>query len=141
MQLAQYLSKQLTKEQWDNLPETFNVTPTRRTQMINRPESMTIDEIMKLAEILSMNLFDLVFQFNCGKDTISLTQAADLDLIDNHTPNTDGMEFKFKDCQIQLNKNFKYKSEFAGAIGKLKTPTFKTEFLSFMQVFIETVKA
>lgn len=77
-----FLYSKLSHAEFETLHEKMGITPTRKTQMINRPESMTIEMIEKLVAMINENndddlsllVDDMVICYHAGWDRMSLTK-------------------------------------------------------------------
>ena len=76
--LKQLIKERMLAPEWDALHEKMGISKTRLTQIFNRPQRMTFEEINKLCEIMNTPAIDvhlLVHQYKCGYDVLTLAQA------------------------------------------------------------------
>ena len=76
MELRNYLKTVLTANQFEKLAEYMGQTQTLCTQMLNRPESMSISELQRLVDIVDakdVTVARLILDYHCAWDRVSLT--------------------------------------------------------------------
>ncbi len=76
MELRDYLKEKLSAKHFDSLPELMGITPTRCTQMLNRPDSMSISELQRLVDVIDskeVTVARLILDYHCAWDRVSLT--------------------------------------------------------------------
>lgn len=81
MYLKKLLKEKLNAGDYESLHKTMGITPTRRTQMLNRPESMSKEEIQKILQIINDVEIDasyLITECGCGKEKLTVSEAEEL---------------------------------------------------------------
>lgn len=76
--LRDYLQKTLSWYVYENLHYNLNTTKTRTTQFQNSPESMSLLEVIKLAELINdkqISGLDLLERFQCGFETLTVSDV------------------------------------------------------------------
>ncbi len=75
MELRDYLKEKLSAKHFDSLPELMGITPTRCTQMLNRPDSMSISELQRLVDVIDNKDITgtrLMLDYDCCWERVSL---------------------------------------------------------------------
>lgn len=71
---SEKLLQQIPVKVYERIPELMGITPTRRTQMLNNVGKMTYEEIEKLSVIIALPIEDLIHEFHCGYDVLTLRE-------------------------------------------------------------------
>lgn len=79
--LQNLLKSKLTARQWEALPDSMNLTKTRTSQMLNKPETMDMDEISRLVGIIDdpeITSEVLINDYHCGWDSLYPSEVEEL---------------------------------------------------------------
>ena len=78
MELEKLLLEKLTGAKFKDFHVSMGITTTRRTQMFNRPGSMSLQEIGRLHSILRPHKISyslLINEYKCGYNTLTISEA------------------------------------------------------------------
>ena len=83
--LQKFLKESLNVNQYESLGPSMGLTPKRLTQVLVSPERMTADEItrlrgyiMSVCESSNIDFSELINDFKCGWNTITISEAENL---------------------------------------------------------------
>lgn len=76
-----FLQDRLTFRQYETLEILMGVSPHRLTKVLDNPRILTVEEIEKLSRLANASPADLVWQYDCGMDSITLQNALDMKVI------------------------------------------------------------
>ena len=68
----------ISVEQMHIFHDLMGITKTRATQMINRQQTMTAEEIKKFSEIFKVPVVDLITEYHCGFDKLTISDCEQL---------------------------------------------------------------
>ncbi len=78
MELKNYLMNELSYFEFIELPDTLGTSLNRCTRILKNPGTMTQPEIMAIAKMVQKTPGELVHEFGCGKETITVTDMETL---------------------------------------------------------------
>lgn len=78
MNFKRYLQNELSHKEFSELHKTVGLSPKKTTMILDRPSQMEVGVLRKIAKMVSRNPVDLIMEYDCGKNTITLNQAEEL---------------------------------------------------------------
>jgi len=83
-QFDKYLQSSLSFKQYNSLQLLLGISPHRLTKCISNPARLTVDEVRKLAKLCKTDPRQLILNYECGFQSITVAQAVQLGLHLHH---------------------------------------------------------
>ena len=74
MTLKEFVKQNLTASQYETLSKSLHCTKNRLTKIISTPNLMKANEIHILGKLLNVNNTDLINDYNCGIDVMTVKE-------------------------------------------------------------------
>jgi len=82
----QYLQDKLSFKRYSDLSLLLNLSPHRVTKIIASPQIMTVEEVKDLANLCAAEPIDLIMDFECGFESVTVKDAIALGMLSKKKP-------------------------------------------------------